>query len=1229
MQKNGTTSGKTGINVTCSKLLRQSPRNVALTVTAALIAVSALQSAALSQTRSAAGPAPTQSSFNIAPQPLSQALVQFSTATGIQVFVNAGLLRGINSPGVSGTLAPSAALSSLTSGTGLNYRFTNASTVAIEGAATNGGVNVEGAIRLDTVDVSGGRISATEAPYSTPAPIAHISEQTIDRFRGSSPADIFRGTPGVMSGESRNGAGGIDVNVRGMQGMGRVAVTVDGAENGVTIYQGYQGISNRSFVDPDLLAGADITKGSDVASRGIAGTVAMRTLEASDVVKQGEKYGVWVKSGFGTNTTTPRPGGLGGYYWDQATNGHPNGKPSATSDGLDRPNFLDPMSGSGSVVAAVKEENYDLLWGYAHRQQGNYFAGRNGPGAKVIDNGPRSYCDTTGCYPLSNVLSYTHYYSNGGLTSYRVGEEVLNTQLETDSWLAKGTVRFGDGQSLQLGYTGFRSEAGNILASLFSGAQAQAIQQEQTAGTKLDTGTLRYKWKPDDNDLVDLKANLWLTNLQQLTPISTLAVGAALPEQFGLSPDFRPSINSRMWGGDVTNRSVLSLDRFGSLSLTYGTSYTREQTAPGKYADQLDFIPPRDGSREEVGTFGKVAYKPLDWLTLNAGLRYSHYWSHDNTDPSTLPSSTQINPDPSRSSGGWSPSAGVTLEPMKGFQLYTNYSNALRMPTLFESVSAFTLHVNSDLRPERSRNWELGTNLIKEGLFSERDKAMVKFGWFDWNVKDYVARTMTQIPGLSGTPVTVLEIYNIDRARFSGLEFSSRYENSGFTAELAANYYLDVTFCQTADTCASKTLSADYATNQIPPKYQANLTVSQKLFDDALTVGGRVSYTAARAAGHGTPQRGLSTLIALVDWDPYWIVDVFADYKLTENMTAWARIENLTDQYYVDPLSLVNYPAPGRTFRLGLTGKFDGSDFNRSLTLPDFNASIRAVASRDWTGFYTGLSAGYDFAKFRGTMTALDGTAVRDGDATNQNLSGFSFGAQVGYNYQFSNRIVAGIEADIWQPQLSGWTDTCAMEQPNSVCSGEMANVQFESSVKSAAKWIATVRGRLGYAINDRLMIYATGGAAFMRQDEERTQYALGDRLDTGGNKMVDRAFTEDWSLTRTGFVVGGGAEYKLGHGWSLKAEGLLASFGSKEVNFPGARSGVVPDTSTTTWTGGGVYFDDPVCAGGELVGGIMCIVPSTPTTTTTPGSYSKTTGRKFLSKVNIPTIKVGLNYQF
>lgn len=40
--------------------------------------------------------------------------------------------------------------------------------------------------------------------------------------------------------------------------------------------------------------------------------------------------------------------------------------------------------------------------------------------------------------------------------------------------------------------------------------------------------------------------------------------------------------------------------------------------------------------------------------------------------------------------GGFSPFAGIIIEPFEGTQFYVNYSNALRSPSIIESVSAFT-----------------------------------------------------------------------------------------------------------------------------------------------------------------------------------------------------------------------------------------------------------------------------------------------------------------------------------------------------------------------------------------------------------------------------------------------------------------------------------------------------------------------------------------------------------
>lgn len=1141
--------------------------------------------------------------FDIPAQPLSSALTAFARQSGLKLAYPASLTAGKSAPALRGSLGREESLQRLLAGSGLSYRFTGANAATIVGPADiNGGQSLagDGSLLLDTINVSGGRGNPVETPYQTPAAVSYISRDTIDRFRGSSPADIFRGTPGVMSGEPRNGAGSIDVNIRGMQGMGRVAVTIDGAENGLAVYQGYQGISNRTFVDPDLLAGADIRKGSDASSRGIAGTVAMRTLSADDVVKAGEKWGVWVKSGFGTNTATPRPGDRGGYTWPQpyVIDPQPYPVPTASASGLDRPGFLTPTNGSFSTVAAVKETNYDLLWGYAFRNQGNYFAGKNGQGARVIDTGPQPLCYSSGfCYYPPDPTSYAHVYQNGGLSSYRNGEQVLNTQLQTESYLAKATVRDDNGQTLQIGYNGFRSMSGDMVASLFGSPRSQSLQQWQENSTKVDTGTVRYRWKPDDNDLVDLKANFWMTNLTMRTP-PRVSLGAGKPERFGLPYNYLPGNDSVMWGGDVSNKSHFGLDKFGSLELEYGTSYINESTKPLPFSDQLNLnIPSRNGSRQEVGGFGKVAYKPVEWLTLKGGLRYSRYWSEDY---SQISNATQVNPNPSREDGGFSPSAGVVLEPVKGAQFYANYSSALRMPTLFESVAAYTLIPNPDIHPERSRNWEAGVNLVKDNVFAPNDKAMLKFGYFNWDVKDYVARV--SIRGTTVTPDysytwTGLQVRNIDRARFEGLELTGRYEHNGFTAELAANYYLNVEYCPTASTCSSSTLSGDYATNQVPPEYAANLTLSQKLLNDDLTIGGRVSYTGPRSVGHGAVSYGAAAIIAPIDWKPYWMVDLFTEYKVSKDISLWATIENLTDQYYVDPLSLVQQPGPGRTARVGFTGKFGGNDPISYASLAGLFAS--SPGRGNWSGFYAGVNSAYNFAKLGGTSTALDGSATRYSatEAPNQNIKALSFGLQAGYDYQFANRIVAGVAADIAKSEISGSQVTFANEGSTGYDSSNLFyDRAFASVQRSTIDWLATVRGRLGYAFNDRFMLYATGGVAFMRQNEERTQY-LSARSIPGCCSAIDSSsaiFTETASRTRTGYVLGGGAEFALNNSWSLTGEYLLARFDETAFSFPQAKAGVMIANSSGY-----------------------------------PVTSDVTNGRKVLSKVDIPMLRVGVNYRF
>lgn len=194
--------------------LRNRSLLLALTVTTALVAISAIAAPAAAQTANTAA----RTNFNIRPQPLSEALVQFSNATGLQLFFNMDLARGLQSPGVQGSLSRTEALNRILSGSGLQYSFTNATTVTIrrnEQRSQNSGVPpVEGGIMLDEIQVDGGsggvitasgyvgRSSATgtktDTPFvETPQSISSVTEKQLEDRKPQSLLEAISYTPGV------------------------------------------------------------------------------------------------------------------------------------------------------------------------------------------------------------------------------------------------------------------------------------------------------------------------------------------------------------------------------------------------------------------------------------------------------------------------------------------------------------------------------------------------------------------------------------------------------------------------------------------------------------------------------------------------------------------------------------------------------------------------------------------------------------------------------------------------------------------------------------------------------------------------------------------------------------------------------------------------------------------------------------------------------------------------
>jgi outer membrane immunogenic protein len=211
---------------------------------------------------------------------------------------------------------------------------------------------------------------------------------------------------------------------------------------------------------------------------------------------------------------------------------------------------------------------------------------------------------------------------------------------------------------------------------------------------------------------------------------------------------------------------------------------------------------------------------------------------------------------------------------------------------------------------------------------------------------------------------------------------------------------------------------------------------------------------------------------------------------------------------------------------------------DRRVPPPAYAPPPPPVPVYTWTGCYVGASAGSSYGTSThstvGNSVLTAGpfgvpaplpAAVAAGSniADSFNLSGFIGGGQVGCNYQVG-AWVWGIEADGSANNKEGQ----AFEAP---LAPFFANQRLGWVSQTQERWLVTARGRLGWTWWDKSMIYVTGGGAWAKIDS--SEFLLGTVLNTGHQE----------SNTRSGWTVGGGIEYALGYGWSVKGEYLYVDF--------------------------------------------------------------------------------------
>jgi len=212
----------------------------------------------------------------------------------------------------------------------------------------------------------------------------------------------------------------------------------------------------------------------------------------------------------------------------------------------------------------------------------------------------------------------------------------------------------------------------------------------------------------------------------------------------------------------------------------------------------------------------------------------------------------------------------------------------------------------------------------------------------------------------------------------------------------------------------------------------------------------------------------------------------------------------------------------------------------------------------DWSGFYFGLHVG-QVRHYASTLDVdgfgrggLGGTPPYVTPFFDSTVRRGSFGAQVGYNWQFASFVVAGVEADI----TSVAAKTTFAPPSNLLPCGPCAAL-----ATNELNWLATLRGRAGITVAN-VLLYGTAGVAW---GGLVNRWGFGAVGFAGPGGFSDSYFNVD--QVRTAFVWGGGIEAAFWSHWLVRLEAMRVDFGTTTATFTGIPNNGAFGTYRTQFT--------------------------------------------------------------
>lgn len=830
--------------------------------------------------------------FDIPAEKLASALVKYSQISGIDVVVDGSLPAGHLTNPFQGEMSAGHALDQILAGSSLTWHVLDGNTVSI--VAVTPDQSSFGVMTAPITITSYGRSDFgtgddPDAVYETPGGVSIITREKMQQTPIREARDIFDQMAGVDISNDARDPG-LTVNVRGQQEMGRVNVNIDGARQNYN--QVTHGTTSRVYLDPALLASVTVDKSNLDQNGGAgasAGIVTLRTLNTDDILDPDENWGGKVNLSHGTN------------------------------------NYQ--FAGDASVAGRISSK-FDVAAAMSRKVIGNYRAGSRNPGLFTTGNG--NYYSTENSRP-----EYTYSRQTSGLL--------------------KANVRLTDDQELHLGYVG----------STIDYAKTSDVTNSFVDFNETQTHTLtaKHNWNPV-SDLINLDTNLYWTRTQnnQKRPVRYTNAGAVSTNSF------ETDYTLDTVGVDIANESRWHLDDLNdglsSVRLNYGTEFFQDKgttdSSTGNEGGagagyQLEGSTP-GGKRDVAGSFLRGTYDWNDRFEVYGGVRYDYYQLDGNAywcDVRNTCASGGVPYDVDLSDQKLSPSFGASVTPVQGMQVFANYRQNMRAPTITETMIkgehignvGIPFYSNANLKSEESETKEIGVNFKYDDVVQKGDKFRAKLSYYRTKVENYITlgyvpqpATTAIIPGMLVTTNLAAAMVNLsDPVYINGTELEFGYDAQRYYlgGTLSINdmdiegsydpFVLNTTYDPTANYTNSfgtltgplygsgATLYGIYAM----PKRKITVDGGLRFFDQDLVVGMSATFVEPQ---DNFGSSSLSTVVG--KYFSYRVFDLYSSYKINDSVSVSLNVNNLLDEAYVQGAGGTYSAAPGRTGVLTLRGNF-------------------------------------------------------------------------------------------------------------------------------------------------------------------------------------------------------------------------------------------------------------------------------------------------------------------